>query len=151
MRYREKQGLTLPVLNRPARCWEVKVSVLAPVRLVDGSGLSRYNFISAATLVDILMLGWKQWGEDSPWLNQRKRKGQWFKTGYMSGVRSMAGYVFPDDGRPLVFAVILNGLMPPLPATDKEMRAFRQDIRAFHRSFLKVLEDSGKTLDISAK
>lgn len=120
-------------------------------RLVDGSGLSRYNFISAATLVDVLMLGWKQWGEESPWLNQRKRKEQWFKTGYMSGVRSMAGYVFPDDGRPLVFAVILNGLMPPLPATDKEMKAFRQDIRAFHRSFLKVLADSGTTLDISAK
>ncbi|AMO55285.1 D-alanyl-D-alanine carboxypeptidase/endopeptidase [Endozoicomonas montiporae CL-33] len=120
-------------------------------RLVDGSGLSRYNFISAATLVDILMLGWKQWGEESPWLTQRKRKEQWFKTGYMSGVRSMAGYVFPDNGRPLVFAVILNGLMPPLPATDQEMRAFKQDIRAFHRSFLKVLGDSGKTLDISAK
>lgn len=120
-------------------------------RLVDGSGLSRYNFISAATLVDILMLGWKQWGEDSPWLIQRKRKEQWFKTGYMSGVRSMAGYVFPDSGRPLVFAVILNGLMPPLPATNKEMQTFKQDIRAFHRSFLKVLASSEKQFDISAK
>ena len=120
-------------------------------RLVDGSGLSRYNFISAATLVDILMFGWKQWGENTPWLNQRKRKELWFKTGYMSGVRSMAGFVFPDDGRPLVFAIILNGLMPPLPATNQEMIDFKQDLRAFHRSFLKVLADSGKTLDISAK
>ena len=120
-------------------------------RLVDGSGLSRYNFISAATLVDILMLGWKQWGEDSPWLNDRKRKEQWFKTGYMSGVRSMAGYVFPDNGRPLVFAVILNGLMPPLPATYREMQSFRRDIRAFHRSFLKTLAGNNKSLNVSAK
>ena len=120
-------------------------------RLVDGSGLSRYNFISAATLVDILMLGWKQWGEESPWLNDRKRSEQWFKTGYMSGVRSMAGYVFPDNGRPLVFAVILNGLMPPLPASDREMQSFRRDIRAFSRAFLKTLASSGQSLNISAK
>ena len=113
--------------------------------------MSRYNFISAATLVDILMLGWRQWGENSPWLNNRKRKEQWFKTGYMSGVRSMAGYVFPDNGRPLVFAVILNGLMPPLPATDREMKSFRRDIRAFHRSFLKTLADNNKKLNVSAK
>lgn len=113
-------------------------------RLVDGSGLSRYNFISAATLVDVLMLGWSQWGEDSPWLNGREKKERWLKTGYMSGVSSMAGYVFPEEGRPLVFAVILNGLMPPLPASREEMKAFRKDIRSFHRSFLKVLTSKGK-------
>lgn len=112
-------------------------------RLVDGSGLSRYNFISASTLVDVLMVAWSEWGEASPWLNERDRKEQWFKTGYMSGVSSMAGYVFPEKGRPLVFAVILNGLMPPLPASREEMQAFRKEIRGFHRSFLNVLNNKG--------
>ena len=113
-------------------------------RLVDGSGLSRYNFISASTLVDVLILAWSQWGENSPWLTERDRKEQWLKTGYMSGVSSMAGYVFPEKGRPLVFAVILNGLMPPLPASREEMKAFRKDIRGFHRSFLKALSGKGR-------
>ena len=113
-------------------------------RLVDGSGLSRYNFISASTLVDVLMFGWSRWGEASPWLIDRTKKGRWLKTGYMSGVSSMAGYVFPDDEKPLVFAVILNGLMPPLPASKEEMRSFRKSIRGFHRSFLKVLSKAGK-------
>ena len=113
-------------------------------RLVDGSGLSRYNFISASTLVDVLMFGWSRWGEGSPWLNDRNRKEKWLKTGYMSGVSSMAGYVFQNNGRPLVFAVILNGLMPPLPASREEMKAFRKDIKTFHRSFLKVLGKADK-------
>lgn len=113
-------------------------------RLVDGSGLSRYNFISASTLVDILMFGWSRWGERSPWLSARDRKEMWFKTGYMSGVSSVAGYVFQSDGKPLVFAVILNGLMPPLPASREQMKAFRKDIRSFRRSFLKALTREGK-------
>ncbi|WP_062263463.1 D-alanyl-D-alanine carboxypeptidase/D-alanyl-D-alanine endopeptidase [Endozoicomonas arenosclerae] len=113
-------------------------------RLVDGSGLSRYNFISASTLVDVLMFGWSRWGEASPWLGNRDRKEKWLKTGYMSGVSSMAGYVFQSNGRPLVFAVILNGLMPPLPASREEMKAFRKDIKSFHRSFLKALSKGGK-------
>ncbi|WP_252176851.1 D-alanyl-D-alanine carboxypeptidase/D-alanyl-D-alanine-endopeptidase [Endozoicomonas sp. 4G] len=114
-------------------------------RLVDGSGLSRYNFISASTLVDVLVFGWAQWGEDSPWLRARDDpKKTWLKTGYMSGVSSMAGYVFQSNGQPLVFAVILNGLMPPLPASREEMKAFRKDIKSFHRSFLKVLAGEGK-------
>ncbi|WOG29163.1 D-alanyl-D-alanine carboxypeptidase/D-alanyl-D-alanine-endopeptidase [Endozoicomonas sp. 8E] len=113
-------------------------------RLVDGSGLSRYNFISASTLVDVLMFGWSRWGEKSPWLSARDRKEVWFKTGYMSGVSSVAGYVFQPDGKPLVFAVILNGLMPPLPASREQMKAFRKDIRVFRRSFLKALSREGK-------
>ncbi len=113
-------------------------------RLVDGSGLSRYNFISASTLVDVLMFGWSRWGEQSPWLLDRSKKERWLKTGYMSGVSSMAGYVFQEDDQPLVFAVILNGLMPPLPASQEEMREFRKGIRGFHRSFLKVLSAADK-------
>ncbi|WP_194842574.1 D-alanyl-D-alanine carboxypeptidase/D-alanyl-D-alanine-endopeptidase [Endozoicomonas sp. OPT23] len=113
-------------------------------RLVDGSGLSRYNFISASTLVDVLMFGWSRWGEQSPWLLDRTKKERWLKTGYMSGVSSMAGYVFQEDEKPLVFAVILNGLMPPLPASREEMRAFRKSIRSFHQSFLKVLSTADK-------
>ncbi|MGB0360024.1 MAG: D-alanyl-D-alanine carboxypeptidase/D-alanyl-D-alanine endopeptidase, partial [Endozoicomonas sp.] len=58
-------------------------------RLVDGSGLSRYNMLSAEDFTEILKAGWENWGEKAPWLAARRNKRQWLKTGYMSGVSTM--------------------------------------------------------------
>ncbi|MFK0569874.1 D-alanyl-D-alanine carboxypeptidase/D-alanyl-D-alanine-endopeptidase [Endozoicomonas sp.] len=105
-------------------------------RLVDGSGLSRYNLLSANDFTSVLQTGWKNWGEDAPWLADRENERRWLKTGYMSGVNNMVGYAFPEEQSPLIFAVLLNGLRPLQPATGEDIRAFHNDIRQFHRAFI---------------
>ena len=111
-------------------------------RLVDGSGLSRYNMVSAEEFTEVLKVGWESWGEQAPWLAARSDKRLWLKTGYMSGVNAMVGYVFRDGKAPLIFAVILNGLQPEQPATRDEVKSFHDGIRAFNRAFLGQLAKS---------
>ena len=113
---------------------------LERARLVDGSGLSRYNRLAAQDMNEILLVGWKLWGETAPWLEKRDNPQRWLKTGYMSGVNNMAGYVFPEKSEPLVFTVILNGLRAEQPATRESARAFHKQIRTFHRAFLQILQ-----------
>ncbi|USE37984.1 D-alanyl-D-alanine carboxypeptidase/D-alanyl-D-alanine-endopeptidase [Endozoicomonas sp. SCSIO W0465] len=111
-------------------------------RLVDGSGLSRYNMLSADNFTEVLQTGWRSWRESAPWLASREDERRWLKTGHMSGVNSMVGYAFPENSAPLIFAVLLNGLRPVQPATNEEKRAFHQEIRLFHRAFLERLTDT---------
>ena len=106
---------------------------VAPAGLVqvDGSGLSRYNYVTPETLVTLLMH-----------INKDDRLRQPFeaslpiagldgtlaarmkgtaaegnaraKSGTLANVRSLAGYVTSADGQPLVFAIVANnfGTMP---------------------------------------
>ncbi len=111
-------------------------------RLVDGSGLSRYNMLSADDFAEILQVSWRSWGMDAPWLMARDNKQHWLKTGRMSGVNSMVGYAFPEKRSPLIFAVLLNGLWVNQPATDAEIRKFHRGIQEFHQEFLERLAKS---------
>lgn len=96
---------------------------------VDGSGLSRRNLVSSQNLTDLLLAASKQ-----PWFNawynalpiagnpERLAGGSLRyrlrgtaaennlhgKTGSMSGVSSLTGYVTDANGRKLVFAVVTN-------------------------------------------
>ena len=108
-------------------------------RIVDGSGLSRYNLISASDMNRILAFAWQQWGENAPWLVWRDKPEYWFKSGYLNGVNNMAGYGFTEDGRVLAFTVFLNGLRPEYPIDQEKRQAFNQEIRTFHQSFLSLL------------
>lgn len=115
---------------------------LARSRLVDGSGLSRYNMLSADDFINVLQIGWRTWGDNAPWLASRENERHWFKTGYMSGVNSMVGYAFPENNSPLIFSVLLNGLMPVQPMMDEDAKVFHYEIRLFHRKFLERLTDT---------
>ena len=108
-------------------------------RLVDGSGLSRYNMLSADDFTEILQVGWRNWSEDAPWLMARDDQQRWLKTGRMSGVNNMVGYVFPEERSPVIFAVLLNGLTPHQPASGSDVGEFHQQIRLFHKAFLERL------------
>jgi len=95
------------------------------IALTDGSGLSKENHLSARTLAIVLRAAWHDFevgpefvdslkvigGE--PWklrvkdanLSRRIR----CKTGHLSNVVSVCGYLQTPDGKLRVFAIILNG------------------------------------------
>ena len=92
---------------------------------VDGSGLSRYNYITADALVSILVhitRDEKARGPFESLLPLAGREGTLAgrmrgtaaeanaraKTGSMSNVRTIAGSVKSRDGEPIVFAILAN-------------------------------------------
>lgn len=112
----------------------------------DGSGLSRDNLISAATLNDVLLFAWRQGKKQLPWLASRGLEDRWFKTGTMKGVRSICGYIFPENAPPLVFVVLLNGVVPESGATETEAITFIQNIKLFQNSFIDVIVNNKKKI-----
>jgi D-alanyl-D-alanine carboxypeptidase/D-alanyl-D-alanine-endopeptidase (penicillin-binding protein 4) len=94
------------------------------LQLVDGSGLSRRDGIAADTLVGVLSRMYDG-TFDSPWMrglpvagrdgslenrlrNTNAESNVRAKTGTMSNIRSLAGYVQTKDHEPLAFAIMVN-------------------------------------------
>ena len=94
--------------------------------ILDGSGLSRYNLISAREFVEFL--GWmhKQFDCSSEFmaslaiggvdgtlmgrLTEENQKGRVrAKTGFMTGISSLTGYLTTRNGEVLAFAILQNG------------------------------------------
>ena len=103
----------------------------AGVVQVDGSGLSRYNYVTAEALVTVLMHVDRDDGLRQPFERSLPIAGRdgtlaarmkgtaaegnaRAKSGTLANVRSLAGYVTSADGEPLVFAIDGNnfGTMP---------------------------------------
>jgi len=97
---------------------------LGDARIVDGSGLSRANRISARVLVETLrrgdaafaagpelLAGLPLAAQDGT-LERRAAEARGrvrAKTGSLDGVTSLAGFARTEGGRDLVFAVLVNG------------------------------------------
>ena len=97
---------------------------------VDGSGLSRYNYVTTDTIVTILERMYTApehreafvatlpvAGKDGT-INTRMRRtpaegNAVAKTGSIANVRALSGYVRTRDGEPLVFALIANDFTIP--------------------------------------
>ena len=61
----------------------------------------------------------------------------WAKTGSMSQVRSLAGYIVTVEGEPLVFAFMVNGFRVPSREIDAAMdRALLRLVEFRHASHL---------------
>jgi len=102
---------------------------------VDGSGLSRYNYVCAETLVTILRQMYTDPRHKEAFLAALAVGGQdgtisrrfvgtaaagnvRAKTGSIANVRALSGYVTSADGEPLVFSIIANNFTAPQSEID---------------------------------
>jgi D-alanyl-D-alanine carboxypeptidase/D-alanyl-D-alanine-endopeptidase (penicillin-binding protein 4) len=103
--------------------------------LADGSGLSRYNYVTAGTIATILRRMHEDprhqaafaatlplAGRDGTIANRMKKTraegNARAKTGSIANVRSLSGYVRTRDGEPLVFSIIANDFVIPAATVD---------------------------------
>ncbi|WP_159941755.1 MULTISPECIES: D-alanyl-D-alanine carboxypeptidase/D-alanyl-D-alanine-endopeptidase [unclassified Nocardiopsis] len=131
--------------------------------LNDGSGLSRSNLVTADTVVDLLVRSraadWHgMWEESLPVAGAsdpftggtlRFRMGGTAaegvveaKTGTMSGVSALSGYVPGPDGGGLVFSVVNNGHSGPAPTGVQDAIAVRLAEHLGHQAPLGVRSQS---------
>jgi D-alanyl-D-alanine carboxypeptidase/D-alanyl-D-alanine-endopeptidase (penicillin-binding protein 4) len=102
--------------------------------IADGSGLSRYNFLSPEAIVRLLRVMTRRpefgafydalpiAGVDGTLANRmrgtRAEGNARAKTGYISNVRALSGYVTSADGERLVFSFLANNFDAPVPAAE---------------------------------
>ena len=99
-------------------------------RLADGSGLSWYNYVSPDQVVDLLTAAYHDAsigeafreslpiaGVDGTLRNRMKDTAAMgnlrAKTGTLTGVSCLSGYVRTRDGEPLVFSIMINNFVGP--------------------------------------
>jgi len=119
-------------------------------QIVDGSGLSRRNAVAPEVLVAVLQRMYDP-SEQSPWMTALPVAGRdgtletrmrgtpaegnvRAKTGTMSNVRSLAGYVRTRDGEPLAFAVMVDGFEGPGAAAVDAIDRIAARLATFSRS-----------------
>lgn len=116
----------------------------------DGSGLSRYDMVSADALATLLTKVWN----DAALIGQYKSalpvagaagsletrlKGTpaenrvWAKTGSMFNIRTISGYVLTADDEPLVFSFLANNYTVPSKDIDEMMDRALARLAAFSR------------------
>jgi D-alanyl-D-alanine carboxypeptidase/D-alanyl-D-alanine-endopeptidase (penicillin-binding protein 4) len=104
-------------------------------RLVDGSGLSRYNLISAGSSVRLLqyMHGHEHFQvffESLPTSNVNGKPVVSAKGGSMTGVSTISGYIKTDAGRLLAFSLLANGFIGDnKPIMDLRQRVWQELVR----------------------
>ena len=110
---------------------------IAPERYLqaDGSGLSRYNYLTADVLVAILTRMYSDDRHYVPFItalpvagvdgtiagrmkDTRAQGNARAKTGSIANARALSGYVTSADGEPLVFSMIVNNFNVPQSEAD---------------------------------
>lgn len=109
-------------------------------KIVDGSGVSMYNYISPSLMIDFLRYAYRHADIYKPFYNAlpiagidgtlkyRMKKGKAFnnvhaKTGTVTGVSSLAGYVKNSAGDMIAFVIINQNIL-----NGKEARNFQDKI-----------------------
>jgi len=114
-----------------------------PPRWVDGSGLSRYNLFSPQDLVTILArmrqeFGWSRLRTIFPHGNEGTLSGYYVadstalyaKTGTLSGVVALSGFLQTRKGNWLAFSVMVNNHQSTASAVRRQIEKFLLAIRA---------------------
>lgn len=130
----------------PPGSWEKGASVIenftnglglmGEVKLVDGSGLSPINRATAHSLVEVLGFAYQNsqmgmdfikslsiGGVDGTLKNRfRALEGRLLaKTGYITGVRTLSGYLFTETDDVLAFSILSNGMGPEIKVYQERM------------------------------
>lgn len=117
----------------------------------DGSGLSRYNWLSPDAVVGLLTYVRLNPALNEPYLRalpvsggegslEERMKGTpaegrvWAKTGSMSQVRALSGYLTTLEGEPLAFSILANGFRVPSRQIDEAVDQALVRLAAFTRS-----------------
>ncbi len=117
----------------------------------DGSGLSRYDYLTADAAAWLLTYLYLDPAHAANFRNalpvagvsgtiEDRLKGTpaagrvWAKTGSMSQVRSLAGYLVTADNEPVVFAIIVNGARIPGREVDAVMDRALVRLAGFSRT-----------------
>jgi D-alanyl-D-alanine carboxypeptidase/D-alanyl-D-alanine-endopeptidase (penicillin-binding protein 4) len=113
-----------------------------PPRWVDGSGLSRYNLFSPRDFVTILNKMKNEFGMERlknilATGNQGTLEGLYIKdsgcifakTGTLSGVVALSGFVYTKKNRLLIFSMLVNNHRGPAGPVRKAYQKFIQGIR----------------------
>lgn len=111
-------------------------------RWVDGSGLSRYNLFTPQDLVTILQkmkaeFGMTRLREILPTGNEGTLKNYYkadstafyAKTGTLSGVVAISGFLTTKQGKELIFSVLVNNHNTPAAQVRRAVEAFLQNLR----------------------
>ncbi|HCY90108.1 MAG TPA: D-alanyl-D-alanine carboxypeptidase/D-alanyl-D-alanine-endopeptidase [Chitinophagaceae bacterium] len=88
--------------------WEQQGIPLASMRILDGSGLSPSNRISAEALVSVLSFARRQKWFTGFYQSLPEINGIKMKDGYITGVRTYAGYIRSQNGQDYIFAFMVN-------------------------------------------
>lgn len=116
----------------------------------DGSGLSRYNYATPDALLTVLRRMHGDARHQAPWLRalpiggvdgtlERRFKGAraegrvQAKTGTISNVRALSGYVDGADGERLAFVLLVNNTTAPAREIDLVTDAIVERLAAFSR------------------
>jgi len=113
-------------------------------RWVDGSGLSRYNLITPRDLGQVLLKLWKEQPQEfllslfpaggmngtvANWYKGKDGKPYVFaKTGSMSGVHCLSGYVVTKRGKTLIFSFMHNNFVDSNKPWKEEMQRILERI-----------------------
>ncbi|HUQ89331.1 MAG TPA: D-alanyl-D-alanine carboxypeptidase/D-alanyl-D-alanine-endopeptidase [Vicinamibacterales bacterium] len=125
----------LAIVNETLLKWGVKPELYVSR---DGSGLSRNDYVAADALTALLAHVWQDdrlrekfqstlpVSAASGLLADRMKDTPaaghvWAKTGSMSNVRSLSGYLVTLDNEPLVFSIIVNGYHVPSTRIEAAM------------------------------
>ncbi|MBI3929301.1 MAG: D-alanyl-D-alanine carboxypeptidase [Armatimonadetes bacterium] len=118
------------------------------LRMVDGCGLSRYNLISVRQLVLVLRAraGFRELLPrpglagtlERRFADSAARELLAAKTGTMSTVSGLAGYLFPGSQEEIAFAILLNGHLGPMaPAKELEERMVERVVTRIRWPYLR--------------
>ncbi len=114
----------------------------AAAAIADGSGVSQYDRLSAATLVSVLRADWRSSNREAivaalPVAGQSGTLERSFKnsaldgivhakTGSMMHVRTLAGYVLRPNADPLIFALLVNDWMDSSAGASSAIRLVQE-------------------------
>jgi D-alanyl-D-alanine carboxypeptidase/D-alanyl-D-alanine-endopeptidase (penicillin-binding protein 4) len=130
-----KADAGLDVVRQTLTSWGV-----APELYVarDGSGLSRNDYVAPDAFVGLLTHMWKDPRHLQPFREAMPQSAEsgtlatrmkdtvaaqrvWAKTGSMSNVRSLSGYLMTLDNEPIAFSFMVNGFRVPASQIDATM------------------------------